>query len=103
MTVSYDRLNTRCRDKYGIASTYTPDGGTGRAVVVIVDRDYFAETGGQGIQTEKLIIQAVSSDIPEIATGDLFDFAAADLTGTYKVAEAKPDFYGMIDLALNKV
>lgn len=103
MGLSYDRLNTTCRDKFGFASTYTPEGGTGRSVIVIIDRDYFSETPTIGVQTEKLVIQAVSGDIPEIATGDVFSFAMDDLNGDFKVVEVKPDYFGMTDLALNKV
>lgn len=103
MTVSYDRLNERVRDKFGIDSTYTPDGGIARTVVAVVERDYFSETVGVGIQTESLVLKVVDSDVPEIAVGDVFSWASGSLAGTYTVVEVKPDFHGMTDVVINKV
>lgn len=102
MAISYDRLNTRVRDKFGITATYTPAGGTGRTVIIVCEREYFSETPGVGMQTEKLIAQAVTDDVVEIAAGDQFDFATDDLTGTFKVVEVKHDYLGMTDIVLNK-
>lgn len=102
MSVSFDRLNSRVRDKFGLASTYTPAGGSGRSVTVVIERDYFADAPAMGIQTEKIVAKAVTDDVTEIAVGDAFDFATADLTGSYTVVEVKHDFLGMTDIVLNK-
>lgn len=102
MTVSFDRLNSRVRDKFGVISTFTPEGGAGRSVTVIIERDYFADTPGVGVQSEKIVAKAVTGDVPEIEVGDTFAFALAGLTGTYKVVEVQHDFLGMTDLVLNK-
>ena len=99
MAVSYDRLNTTVRDKFGIDVTYTPDGGSPRTVKAVVERNYFAETGGVGIQTESLVLQVVDDDVPELAAGD--DFTV--LTVAYVAVEVKPDFNGMTEVVLNKV
>lgn len=102
MAVSYDRLNSRVRDKFGIPATYTPAASTGRAVTIIIERDYFSETPGAGIQTERLVAQAVTDDVVEIAVGDNFTFATDDLAGSFKVVEVKHDYLGMTDIVLNK-
>lgn len=98
MAVSYDRLNTKSRDKFGIDVIYTPDGGSPRTVKAIVDRDYYSETGGVGIQTETLVLEVVDDDLPELAVGDGFEV----LTVAYNAVEVKPDFHGMTDVVLNR-
>jgi hypothetical protein len=98
VAVSYDRLNSRVRDKFGVPVTYTPAGGVGRPVLAIVDRDYFSDTGGVGIQTETFVLQVVDADVPELAAGDGFT-----ITGTaYMAVEIKPDFFGMTQVVLNR-
>lgn len=98
MAVSYDRLNQAVRDKFGIDATYTPDGGSPRTVKGVMERDYFSETGGIGIQTEALVFQVVDADVPELAVGDGFVLLAT----AYTVVEVKPDFHGMTDIVLNR-
>lgn len=102
MAINYDRLNSRVRDKFGLSATYTPAGGTGRAVTVVIERDYFSDTPGAGIQTERLVAQAVTDDVVEIAVGDNFTFATDNLAGSFKVVEVKHDYLGMSDIVLNK-
>jgi hypothetical protein len=98
MTLSYDRLNTRNRDKFGVNVTYTPAGGVGRTVKAILDRDYFSDTGGVGIQTESFVVQLVDADVPELAAGDGVTYGGVN----YTAVEVKPDFHGMTDVVLNK-
>jgi hypothetical protein len=98
MAVSYDRLNAAVRDKFGIEVTYTPEGGSPRTVEAVVERDYYAETGGVGIQTEVLVLRVVDSDVPELAVGDGFEV----LSLAYVAVEVKPDFHGMTDVVLNR-
>jgi hypothetical protein len=99
MAVSYSRLNSRVRDKFGIDITYIPAGASGRTVKGIIDRNYFSDTGGAaGIQTESFILQVVNNDIPELAAGDDFTIAGTN----YKAVEIRPDFFGMTEIVLNK-
>jgi hypothetical protein len=99
MALSYDRLNSTVRNKFGIDVTFTPDGAAGRTVKGIINRDYFSETGGVGIQTEAYILQVVDADVPELAVGDQFTINAT----TFRAVEIKPDFDGMSEVVLNKV
>jgi hypothetical protein len=98
VAVSYARLNTRVRDKFGVDVIYTPAGGAGRTVRAIVNRDYFADTGGVGIQTETFVLQVVDDDVPELAAGDGFTVAGS----AFVAVEVKPDFFGMSEVVLNR-
>ncbi len=102
MAVDFTRLNTRTRDKFGNDCTFTPDGGEARTVRVVVDQDYFADTGGVGIQTEKVAVQGCISDFEDLAVGDVFAFALDELTGNFKVVEVQSDFKGFVTCILNK-
>jgi hypothetical protein len=98
MAVSYTRLNSAVRDKFGIDITFTPAGGVARTITAIIDRTYFAETGTIGIQTESFVLNVVDADVPELAAGDAFTVAAIN----YLAVEIQPDFYGMTNIILNK-
>jgi hypothetical protein len=95
MAISYGRLNTAVRDKFGIDAIYTPAGGDPRTVKVVVDREYIVDSE---IATEAFILQVVDDDVPELAVGDLFEVLAV----AYTVVEVKPDFFGMTGVILNK-
>jgi hypothetical protein len=99
MVVDYSRLNSRVRDKFGISATYSPAGGNPRTITVIVDQEYYSETGGIGIQTESVSVQVVDLDVPELAVNDRLTINGK----TYRVVEIKPDFFGMTDAILNTV
>jgi hypothetical protein len=98
MAVDYDRLNRSVRDKFGAGVTYTPTGGDARAVTAIIERNYYADTGGVGIQTDKFLLQVVAADVPELAAGDAFSFLGVD----YVAVEIRPDFFGMIEVFIQE-
>jgi hypothetical protein len=98
MPVSYDRLNTRVRDKYGVIFNYTPAGGTAREVKGVIERAFFPDTGSVGIQSERFRLQVVDDDVPELAVNDVFEFAGVN----YAVRVIEPDFFGMTDILLQK-
>lgn len=102
MSISYDRLNAKVRNKFGVDSIYTPTGGDPRTVKVIVEEDYFSGSPGVGVQTATLVAKVVDADVPELAVGDIFTWSAGRLAGSYEAKEIKPDFHGMTDIVLNK-
>lgn len=76
-------------DGHGVAATYTPSGGSGSSIDVILNREYVSIGGPSqvGVESFAPVVYCRASDVSSIAQGDTF---LIDST-TYTVVGVEPD------------
>ena len=94
---------------HGEACTFTPEGGAGVSIKVILDQEYFEVPGESvGVNSSQPIVYGKAKDLKAAKYGDQLSFAAIkDLSGNmiknatiYKVTGVQPDNAGLIVLTL---
>ena len=76
-------------DAFGVAATYTPSGGSGSAIDVILNREFVAveANGTVGVESYSPVVHCRLSDVTNIGHGDPFLISST----TYTVVEVAKD------------
>ena len=76
-------------DAFGVTAQYTPSGGSGSAIDVILNREFVAvESGGTvGVESYSPVVHCRLSDVTNIGHGDTFVISST----TYTVVEVEKD------------
>ena len=87
-------------EAFAQAATYTPAGGQGKSVFVVMETEYSAPDGSglTGVSTSAPIATCRASDMENAARGDTLRVG----TVTYNVTEVLPDGGGFIMLRLSR-
>ena len=85
-------------DTFGVAATYTPDGGSGSTVNVILNRQFVeVEAGGTvGVESQAPVITVAVASAPNLAQNDTFVISST----TYTVVGVELDLTETIATAL---
>ena len=79
---------------------YTPDGGTPRNIIgMLQEYTEIVNQGSVDVMATHPVLSVRVVDIPEIATGDAISVGGVN----YKVASIRPDNEGIIELILEKL
>jgi hypothetical protein len=76
-------------EAFGVAALYTPSGGSGSSISVILNREFVAvESGGTvGVESYSPVVHCRLSDVTNIGHGDTFVISST----TYTVVEVEKD------------
>ena len=96
---------------HGVSATYTPSGGSGSTIKVILEDEYLSVDGlTVGVEGSTPVAYCKTKDVSSASHGDTLAFAAqTDLDGntlksarTYSVVNVQPDNTGITALILQE-
>ncbi len=114
MAIEFDRDFNGYLDAdfgHGMTVTYTPQGGSGSSIKIILEQEYFGiDVGTVDVEGLQPIAFCKTTDVPSVAHGDSIvapayknlDGTTIKAGATYKVVNVQPDNTGITQLMLEE-